>query len=205
MPLAGVSRGREGSVCVQPDSFCDWQNCRIAESQHGSGWKGPPWLVCSNLPALAGSPQSTRHRMASRRLWNIARVGDSTISLGNLYKCVVTHRVKFFLIFRWVQDLPSGFTHQQSHWKNATELLQQDTVGSQPQAHSAQVSGEPLGIPHPSTGTASCRRMFTSCAPPLLRVWIKMSFTILAEKTNIQRFITSRSSKRISPSCVSSQ
>ncbi|TRZ19497.1 hypothetical protein HGM15179_007610 [Zosterops borbonicus] len=32
--------------------------------------------------------------MASGPLWNVAREGDSTISLGNLYKCVVTHRIK---------------------------------------------------------------------------------------------------------------
>ena len=45
---------------------------------------------------------SRLHRTLSRRILNISREGDSTTSLGNLFQCSVTHRVKkFFLMFRW--------------------------------------------------------------------------------------------------------
>ena len=32
--------------------------CRITESQHGRGWKGPLWVIQSNPPAEAGSPRT---------------------------------------------------------------------------------------------------------------------------------------------------
>lgn len=43
-----------------------------------------------------------RLRIVSRQILNISRKGDSTSSLGNLFQCSVTPRVKnFFLTFRW--------------------------------------------------------------------------------------------------------
>ena len=49
----------------------------------------------------AGSSQSTWHRIVSRHFWNISSEGDSTPSLGNLFQCMVSCRVKFFLMFMW--------------------------------------------------------------------------------------------------------
>ena len=45
---------------------------------------------------------SRLHRTASRRVLNISREGDSTTSLGSLFQCSITLRVKkFFLTFSW--------------------------------------------------------------------------------------------------------
>ena len=45
---------------------------------------------------------SRLQRILSRRVLNISREGDSTTSLGSLFQCSVTLRVKkFFLMFSW--------------------------------------------------------------------------------------------------------
>lgn len=51
----------------------------LAKPKDGSGWKGPQWIIWSNLPAEAGSSQSTWHRIASKQFWNIPGKGDSTV------------------------------------------------------------------------------------------------------------------------------
>ena len=74
---------------IQPDSiFCVTQshNCRV--------WKGP-------TPAKAVS-YSRLHWKALRQLLNIPREGDTTTSLGNLFQCSTTLKVKkLFLMFIW--------------------------------------------------------------------------------------------------------
>jgi len=72
---------------------------RITESQKGGGGRdicGSP----SPTPCQSRVTQSRLHRTLSRRGWNISREGDSTTSLGSLFQCSVTLRVKFFLMFR---------------------------------------------------------------------------------------------------------
>lgn len=54
-------------------------------SQNGSSWKGPQKMIWSNLPAPAGSSQSTKHRIVSRQVFNISSEGHSIPSLGNLF------------------------------------------------------------------------------------------------------------------------
>jgi len=47
-------------------------------------------------------PYNRLHRKASRRVFNISREADSTVSLGNLIQCSVTHKVKkVFPKFIW--------------------------------------------------------------------------------------------------------
>lgn len=79
---------------IQPDSiFCVTQshNCRV--------WKGP-------TPAKAVS-YSRLHWKALRQLLNIPREGDTTTSLGNLFQCSTTLKVKkLFLMFRWNFPFP---------------------------------------------------------------------------------------------------
>jgi len=74
---------------IQPDSiFCVTQShkCRV--------WKGP-------TPAKAVS-YSRLHWKALRQLLNIPREGDTTTSLGNLFQCSTTLKVKkLFLMFIW--------------------------------------------------------------------------------------------------------
>ena len=56
----------------------------------------------SPTPCRSRVTQSRPHRTTSRQVWNISREGDSTASLGSLFQCSVTLRVKkFFLGFSW--------------------------------------------------------------------------------------------------------
>jgi len=53
-------------------------------------------------PSQSRVTQSRLHRTASRQVLNISREGDYTTSLGNLFQCSVTLRVKkFFLKYRY--------------------------------------------------------------------------------------------------------
>lgn len=55
-------------------------------------------------------PYSMLFRNVSRLLWSISRDTDTTTSLGILFQCWVTLRVKFLLTFRW-NFLGSSFCH----------------------------------------------------------------------------------------------
>lgn len=70
----------------------------FTESQNQPIWKGPQ----SNLPPQARSSQSTQDKILSRWFLNISSERHSTISLGSLFQCVVTHTVrKIFCMFKW--------------------------------------------------------------------------------------------------------
>lgn len=56
------------------------------ESQDASGWKVPPWVNWSKLPAQAGPC----HRISSGQLQNSSSEGGSTASLGIPLQCAVT-------------------------------------------------------------------------------------------------------------------
>lgn len=81
----------------------------MPESQNGNGSE----YIGSNLPAQPGSSYSTRHRVASKWVLNISSEGDSMVSVGNLFQCLLTHTVnKLFLVFTW-RELP---VHQFLLW-----------------------------------------------------------------------------------------
>ena len=74
------------------------------ESQNYRMLRGGRDLCGSSSPTPCSSrvTQSRLHRTASRWVLNFSREGDSTTSLGNLFQCSVTLRVKkFFLMFSW--------------------------------------------------------------------------------------------------------
>jgi len=53
-------------------------------------------------PCRSRVTQSRLHRTASRRVLNISREGESPTSLGSLFQCSVTLKVKkFFVKFSW--------------------------------------------------------------------------------------------------------
>jgi len=87
-------RGK-GFLCL----LCTSLNRRITE------WSGLEGTFASHLaqhPCRSRVTYSRLHRTLSRRVLNISREAESTASLGSLFQCSVTLRVKkFFLMFRW--------------------------------------------------------------------------------------------------------
>ena len=73
---------------------------RIIESQNGLGSKGPQWSLSFNPPAMCrvASHHTRLPRATSSLAFNASSNGASTTSLGNLFQCVTTLRVKNFLI-----------------------------------------------------------------------------------------------------------
>ena len=67
-----------------------------------SGLKGTSEGHLVQSPCPSRVTQSRLHRTLSRRVLNTSREGDTTTSLGSLFQCSITLRVKkFFLMFRW--------------------------------------------------------------------------------------------------------
>jgi len=52
-------------------------------------------------PCRSRVTYSRLHRTLSRQVLNISREGDSTTSLGSLFQCSVTFRVKYDIIIYW--------------------------------------------------------------------------------------------------------
>lgn len=60
------------------------------------------WKSQSPTHLLKQLPYSGLHRKASWQVLNFSRKGNSTISLGSLFQCSVTIKIKkFFLAFMW--------------------------------------------------------------------------------------------------------
>ena len=80
----------------------------ITESQNhrmlGVGRDSMGHLV--QAPCRSRVSYSRLHRTLSRWVLNISREGDSITSLGNLFQCPVTLRLKkLFLMFNWIKRL----------------------------------------------------------------------------------------------------
>jgi len=70
------------------------------QAKYGLGWDGPSNIISSNLPAMGRDTfHQTRLLTAPSNLaWNTAREGAATASLGNLFRCLITLRVKNFFL-----------------------------------------------------------------------------------------------------------
>ena len=67
---------------------------------------------------------SRLHRTLSRQVLNISREGESTTSLGNLFQCSITLKVKkFFLMFSW-----NFLCFRSGRWTQVTQEGYRDTV-----------------------------------------------------------------------------
>jgi len=95
---------------------------RITESQNhrmfgvGRDLCGSP----SPTPCPSRVTQSRLHRTLSRWVLDISREGDSTASLGSLFQCSITLRMKkFFLMFRWKSLSPQlwGYAYRPPHFR----------------------------------------------------------------------------------------
>ena len=97
----------------------------------------------SPTPCPSRVTQSRLHRTSSRRVWNISREGDATTSLGSLFQCSITLRVKKFFVnvlyvgnrgyFKSLCSLPPGnvpLPPKKLSRQNSQESLQLRTLRS---------------------------------------------------------------------------
>jgi len=106
-----ASLGQMGSLIPPPlhsnprVSTPGWLQCQensntvLSKPHDGMIWD---LEIPQSNPPLEQVPYSRLHRKASSWVLNISREGDSTSSLGSLFQCSVTLKVKkFFLLLRW--------------------------------------------------------------------------------------------------------